>query len=203
MPGHNFKQNAEAFNTRSAGQNQLINMNNVDLRVEDLTTETGILEVTSVVAASSIDAASYTLQGGFVGSWSGAGFFVTAGAIRCSSAAVGAGVGYTTGAGGTGLQTGSRSNSVTMTGMCGAITTNNTALLPGEEATFTVNNTSVAVGDVVVVSCRSGQTANTSVVAVTRVAASAFDLTLTNLNNALSDTGAMIINFAVIKAVSV
>lgn len=113
-----------------------------------------------------------------------------------------AGVGYGTGAGGTVTQITDRSTGVTINKICGAITTDATSLAAGAEATFTVTNSAVAIGDVIVLSARSGQTAATSVPFVTAVAAGSFDITLTNLNASTADTGAMIINFAVIKAVS-
>lgn len=113
-----------------------------------------------------------------------------------------AGIGYATGAGAAVTQITSRATGVTITGLSGAITTDTTSLAAGAEATFTVTNTSVAVGDVVLVSARSGQTAATSIPFVTAVAAGSFNITLSNFNASTADTGAMIINFAVIKAVS-
>lgn len=110
--------------------------------------------------------------------------------------------GYTTGAGGTVTQATNRSTGVTLHKICGAITTNNTSLAAGAEATFTVTNDQCAVGDVVVVSARSGQTADTSFPYISAVAAGSFNITLTNVSAATADTGAMIINFAIIKAVS-
>ena len=123
-----------------------------------------------------------------------------ASSIKSSSPS--AGVGYATGAGGAVTQITNRSTGVTLSKLTGAITTDATSLAAGAEATFTVTNTTVAVGDVVVVSARSGQTAATSIPVVTAVAAGSFDITLTNLNASTADTGAMIINFAVIKSVS-
>ena len=125
---------------------------------------------------------------------------VTAKGITSSSAS--AGIGYATGAGSSVTQITNRSTGVTVTGVSGAITTDDTSLAAGAEATFAVTNTSVAVGDVVMISARSGQTAGTSVPIISAVAAGSFDITLTNLHASTADTGAMIINFAVIKAVS-
>lgn len=113
-----------------------------------------------------------------------------------------AGIGYVTGQGGAVTQTTNRSTGVTVDALSGAITTDATSLAAGAEATFTVTNSMVAIGDVVVVSARSGQTAGTSVPNVVAVAAGSFNIQLTNLHAATADTGAMIINFAVIKAVS-
>ena len=111
-------------------------------------------------------------------------------------------LGYGTGAGSTVTQITSRATGVTIDALCGAITTDTTSLAAGVEATFTVTNSKVAIGDVIILSARSGQTASTSVPIVTAVAAGSFDITLTNLHASTADTGAMIINFAVIKAVS-
>lgn len=124
------------------------------------------------------------------------------GAKSIKSISPSSGVGYGTGAGGAVTQITSRATGVTVNAICGAITTDTTSLAAGAEATFTVTNSAVEVGDVVAVSARSGQTAATSVPIVTAVAAGSFDITLTNLNASTADTGAMIINFAVIKAVS-
>jgi len=122
----------------------------------------------------------------------------TAGGVTSTSGKIG----YATGAGGAVTQATNRSTGVTINKASGAITTDATSLAAGAEATFTVTNSMVAVGDVVVVSARSGQTAATSIPVVSAVAAGSFDITLTNLNASTADTGAMIINFAVIKAVS-
>lgn len=125
---------------------------------------------------------------------------VDGGVVQSSSPTVK--IGYATGAGGAVTQITNRSTAVTVNATSGAITTDTTSLAAGAEATFTVNNSAVEVGDVVVVCARSGQTAATSIPAVTAVAAGSFAITLTNLNASTADTGAMIINFAVIKGVS-
>lgn len=114
----------------------------------------------------------------------------------------GAGVGYSTGAGGAVTQITNRSTGVTLSKLTGQITTDATSLAAGAEATFTVTNTLVAATDVVVVCAASGQTADTSVPVVSAVAAGSFKITLTNLHASTADTGAMVINFAVIKGVA-
>ena len=111
-------------------------------------------------------------------------------------------IGYATGAGATVTQLTNRSTGVTINATCGAITTDATSLAAGAEASFVVTNSAVEIGDVVVACARSGQTATTSVVHVIAVANGSFTLQLTNLAAATADTGAMVINFAVIKAVS-
>lgn len=128
------------------------------------------------------------------------GALTSSSSLKSSSAS--AGIGYATGAGCAVTQITSRSTGVTCTGVSGAITTDTTSLAAGAEAEFTVTDTSVAVGDTIVLSLRSGATANTSEPEITGVAAGSFKITLTNLNGSTADTGASIINFAVIKAVS-
>ena len=111
-------------------------------------------------------------------------------------------IGYATGSGSgsTVTQQTNRTTGVTLNALCGQITTNNASLAAGAEAEFTVTNNKVAATDVVVISCASGQTASTSVPIVSAVAAGSFNITLTNLNASTADTGAMVINFAVVKA---
>ena len=122
--------------------------------------------------------------------------------LSFASSSSSGGIGYATGAGSTVTQITNRSTGVTINAICGAITTDATSLAAGSEAVFTVTNSAVAIGDVIVLSARSGQTAGTSVPFVTAVAAGSFDITLSNIHASTADTGAMIINFAVIKAVS-
>ena len=95
-----------------------------------------------------------------------------------------------------------RSTGVTCNGIVGTITTDTTSLAAAGEAEFTVTDTSVAAGDVVLVSLRSGATANTSIPVVTTVANGSFKVELSNVHASTADTGASIINFLVIKMVS-
>lgn len=111
------------------------------------------------------------------------------------------GVGYATG-GAAVTQLTNRTTGVTINALCGAITTHNASLAAGAEAAFAVTNSHVAAGDVVAVCAASGQTAGTSIPVVTAVAAGSFTITLTNLHAATADTGPMVINFAVVKAVA-
>jgi hypothetical protein len=119
-----------------------------------------------------------------------------------SSSATGA-VGYTTGAGGAVTQITSRSTGVTLSTLCGTITTDSTSLAAAAEATFTVTNTLVVATDVVVCCVKSGGTTSGSTwAAVTRVAAGAFDITVSNLHASTADTAALLINFAVLRSVA-
>lgn len=95
----------------------------------------------------------------------------------------------------------SRTTGVTLNAATGVITTNTASLAAAASATFTVTNSSVAIGDVVVVSIRSGATNKETSVAVTTVAAGSFQLTVHNRHASTAEVGAIIVNFAVIKAV--
>lgn len=117
------------------------------------------------------------------------------------------GIGYATGAGGAVTQITSRATTVVTVPaacMCGAITTDTTSLAAEASAEFQVTNTAVAVGDVVVASIRSGSNGGNTDVTVSTVAAGSFKLRVSNNNAAggTAETGAIIINFAIIKAVS-
>lgn len=121
-------------------------------------------------------------------------------AIVCTGPATG--IGYAVGAGAAVSQATDRTTGVTCTGMSGAITTQATSLAAGATVQFTVTNTSVAVGDTVICSIRSGPTNTTTSAQVVTVAAGSFKIALVNHHASVADTGAAIINFAVIKAVS-
>jgi len=122
-----------------------------------------------------------------------------------SSGATGAGIGYATGAGGAVTQITSRATGVTLNTLTGAITTINTSLAALATATFTVTNSTVAVGDTVIVCIRSGQTNTNTTALVSAVAAGSFNISIVNGGGAAqstAETGAIILNYAVIKAVS-
>jgi hypothetical protein len=124
---------------------------------------------------------------------------VTTGTIASTGTA---GIGYATGAGGTVSQDTDRTTGVTINKITGAITTQATSLAAGATVQFTVTNSTVAVGDTVVVSVRSGPTNTSTSAHVVTVAAGSFKIALVNNHASVADTGAAIINFAVIKAVS-
>lgn len=114
----------------------------------------------------------------------------------------GSGLGYGTGAGGAVTQATNRTTGVTLSTLAGAITTDNTSLAAGAAATFTVTNTTVAIGDVIALSVRSGLTTVQTNVRVTAVAAGSFDVTVENNHASTAETGAIVINYAVVKSVS-
>lgn len=124
---------------------------------------------------------------------------VASGGIKSTS---GDGLGYNAGAGATITQQTNRTTGVTINTICGTIVTNATSLAAAAEAEFTVTNSKVAITDVVILAAQGGQTAGTSFAYVSAVASGSFKITLSNLHAATADTGAMTINFAVIKAVA-
>lgn len=121
-----------------------------------------------------------------------------------STGPTGAGIGYATGAGGAVTQATDRTTGVTLSTLSGAITTNNASLAAEAAAEFTVTNTTVAATDVVVVSQKSGANGGNTDVYVSTTAAGSFKIKVANNNAAggTAETGAIIINFAVIRAVA-
>ncbi len=132
----------------------------------------------------------------------GASLAVTAGLT--SSGATGAGIGYTTGAGGAVTQATNRTTGVTTNTLAGTITTHNASLAAEGTADFIVTNSTVAIGDTVVLSIQSGSNGGGTLVNVAIVTAGTFTIRVHNGNVAAgtAETGAILINFAVIKAVS-
>lgn len=114
------------------------------------------------------------------------------------------GIGYGTGAGSTVTQITNRATGVTINAICGSITTDNTSLAAEASAVFVVTNSAVAIGDVPVVAIRSGAVGLNTRATVTAVANGSFSITIVNGNVAAgtAETGAIVINFAVIKAVT-
>lgn len=78
------------------------------------------------------------------------------GSIKSSSPS--AGIGYTTGAGGTVTQATSKSTLVTLDAMCGSIIMNAAALAAAATATFTFSNANLATADVFVLVLKTGVT---------------------------------------------
>ena len=95
-----------------------------------------------------------------------------------------------------------RSTGVAVEGLAGTITGDNTSLAAAGVATFVVTNTFVEIGDVVVISVVSGPDEPATTMTVSAIAAGSFSITMVNQHAADADTGAPIINFAVIKTSS-
>lgn len=114
------------------------------------------------------------------------------------------GYGANNGSGGSVTQLTSRATGVTLNAVTGQITTINSSLAAEASADFIVTNSKVEIGDVIVLSVQSGMVGVSTIVSVSTVAAGSFTIRVTN-NNAsagVAETGAIIINFAVIKAVA-
>jgi len=116
----------------------------------------------------------------------------------------GGGLGYAKGAGGAVTQATNRTTGVTIHKLCGTITTNNASLAAEAAAKFTVTNNTVAIGDCIILTQQSGAVGVMTTVEVVAVANGSFDISVMNGNVAAgtAETGAILINFAVIKAVS-
>lgn len=125
-----------------------------------------------------------------------------AGGLLSSSPTVG--VGYATGAGGAVTQATNRTTGVTINTTSGTITTNNASLAAETAATFTVTDSSVAIGDVPVLAIQSGSNGGNTTVIVSTITAGSFNIQVANQNasGGTAETGAILINFAIIKAVS-
>lgn len=121
-----------------------------------------------------------------------------------SSAPTGVGIGYATGAGGAVTQATNRTTGVTLSKLSGQITTHNASLAAEVAAAFIVTNTTVAIGDTVVLSIQSGSNGGNTMVQVTTVTNGTFTIQVCNNNAAggTAETGAIIINYAIIKSVA-
>lgn len=114
-------------------------------------------------------------------------------------------IGYRAGAGGTVTQATNRTTAVTLDKLSGQITTNNASLAAEASANFTVNNALVEIGDVPVLAIQSGSNGGNTAVTVVTVANGSFVIKVSNNNAAAgtAETGAIIINFVVLKGVAV
>ena len=112
------------------------------------------------------------------------------------------GVGYGTGAGGAVTQITSKATGVTLNTVCGQITTHNAALAANTAVSFTFTNSTIGVADVVQTSIQSGATTGSYHITVDAIAGgSTSQVTIHNYSGgALGE--ALVINFAVIKAVA-
>lgn len=107
-----------------------------------------------------------------------------------------------TGTGGTVTQATSKSTGVTLNKLCGQITMNNATLNRGNSVSFTLTNSFIDTTDVVVVNIASGATAGAYVVTVEVIAAGSCNISLHNNTSGVDYSEAVVLNFAVIKAVN-
>lgn len=113
------------------------------------------------------------------------------------------GIGYATGAGGAVTQATSKVTNITLNKVCGQITMNAASLASGAQAAFGLFNSLIASTDVVVVSLASGYSASTNYsVRVGSTGSGNCTIVVKNESGgALAE--AIILNFAVVKAVNV
>jgi hypothetical protein len=119
---------------------------------------------------------------------------ITVGQLRANGTG---GIGYSTGAGSAVTQATSRTTSVTISAVCGAITLVSAAGTTSWQ-TFTVTNSAVAATDTIVVNQKSGTDLN--MIHVTNVAAGSFKISFATTGG--TTTEQPVFNFAVIKAVA-
>ena len=126
---------------------------------------------------------------------------VVRGQIVSSGPSVSGGIGYSDGAGASVTQLTNRTTAVTCHGLCGTITTNNASLAAEAAASFVVTNNAVKARDNVIVTQKGGAVGVMTDVVVIAVADGSFTLAVMNNNVAsgTAETGAIAINFAVIK----
>ena len=165
------------------------------------TTFSGIkLDVTDTASAAGSFLINLLIGGAARFQVTKAGEVTAASSIRSTSAS--AGVGYATGAGGAVTQLTSKATAVTLNAICGQITMHNASLTHQTPVAFTLTNSAIAADDVVVVSVKSGGTAGAYLVNAGAVAAGSCSITLFNCQTAGSLSEAVVLSFAVIKAVA-
>ena len=109
---------------------------------------------------------------------------------------------FSSGAGAAVTQATSRTTGVTINNVTGQITTNTTSLAAGASATFIVTDSKVGLHDVVVLSIQSGTNSGRTIANVTVTTAGTFSIMVSDLASATAETGAVILNFVVIKGIS-
>ena len=129
-----------------------------------------------------------------------AGAVTAASSVKSTSAS--GGVGYATGAGGVVTQATSKSTGVTLDKVCGTITMHNATLAHQTPVAFTLTNSAIEATDVVAVCVKSGGTAGAYLVSAGAVAAGSCSITLFNCQTAGNLSEAVVLQFAVIKAVA-
>lgn len=96
----------------------------------------------------------------------------------------------------------SRATGVTINTISGVITTNAASLAAETAAVFTVTNNQIFADDVVMVAISGGSNGGNTTALVTTIAAGSFQITVANQNasGGTAETGAITINFLVMKA---
>ena len=165
------------------------------------TTFSGIkLDVTDTASAAGSFLINLLIGGAARFQVTKAGAVTAASSILSTSAS--AGVGYATGAGGVVTQLTDKSTAVTLNAICGTITMDAATLAHQTPVAFTLTNSAIAATDVVAVSVKSGGTAGAYLVSAGAVAAGSCSITLFNCQTAGNLSEAVVLSFAVIKAVA-
>ena len=165
------------------------------------TTFSGIkLDVTDTASAAGSFLINLLIGGAARFQVTKAGAVTAASSILSTSAS--AGVGYATGAGGVVTQLTDKSTAVTLNAICGTITMDAATLAHQTPVAFTLTNSAIAATDVVTVSVKSGGTAGAYLVSAGAVAAGSCSITLFNCQTAGNLSEAVVLSFAVIKAVA-
>lgn len=136
------------------------------------------------------------LLGQIVEALSNQGSFAGTGGITSSSPT--AGIGYTTGAGGTVTQGTSKSTGVTLNKVSGAITMNNAALNNNTTVSFTLTNSAIAAADTPYVIHSSAGTGGGYIVQVNTVAAGSCQISVRNISGG-SLSEAIVLSFELHK----
>ena len=129
-----------------------------------------------------------------------AGAVTAASSVKSTSAS--GGLGYATGAGGAETQLTSKSTTVVLNKICGTITMHNATLAHQTPVAFTLTNSAIEATDVVAVCVKSGGTAGAYLVSAGAVAAGSCSITLFNCQTSGNLSEAVVLQFAVIKAVA-
>lgn len=104
--------------------------------------------------------------------------------------------------GGTVTQATNKSTGVTLNKLCGQITMSNAVLNRTSSVSFTLTNSFVDATDVVIVNIASGATAGAYAITVEVIAAGSCNISLHNLLTGTDLSEAVVLNFAIIKAVN-
>lgn len=104
--------------------------------------------------------------------------------------------------GGAVTQATNRTTGVTLNTISGVITTNNASLAAETSAAMVVTNSQVFADDVVIVNIASGSNGGNTTLEITGVTAGTFTINVANQNasGGTAETGAIVINFLIMKA---
>lgn len=146
---------------------------------------TGAITGASVAATGAVSGATVAATAGVTGASVAATGAVTGATVGATSTILSsgatAGIGYTTGAGGTVTQITSKATGVTINKMCGNIVTSNASLAGGAVVAFTVTNSALGANDFVECKRASGGTAASYFVDTDSMGAGSFVVYIQNI----------------------